>query len=143
MLNNEVWVAEFRGFFWGEGCLDLTPFNRKGGNFTSYTPRVRIGVNAVDAPILEEIKAAFGGSIYFQARNDSANWQLTGKDRVSVVLGCLRGGLLTAAKYPQVATMQRALDLIPVRGKNYTDEIRAELMQCKAELERLKRDRLP
>jgi hypothetical protein len=141
MLTDEIWIAEFRGFFWGEGCLDLTPFNRKGGNFTSYTPRIRIGVNRVDTPVLEEIQGVFGGSIFFQSRNDSATWQLTGKDKVGIALGCLRGGRVQAAKSAQVEVLQRALDLIPARGKNYTPEVREELMRCKAELEQLKRER--
>jgi hypothetical protein len=133
------WLAEFRGFFWGEGCLDISFFNRKGNSHPSYCPRARIGLNAVDLPLLEEIRSVFGGNLHYRAATNSWTWQLTGKNKLLRLIECLTGARTSAHKAKQVAVFREVLALVPGRGNTYTPETRSAMEACKVEIERLKR----
>ena len=129
MTDAERWDAEFCGFFWGEGSFDLCPFRRKGQAAPSYTPRARIALSARDRGVLDECMERFGGSLYYRAATDAWCWQLTGKQRMTVLLDVLSRGVMGAIKRREVALMQEAVALIPARGVNYTTEVR-ERMTC-------------
>lgn len=138
-METDLWFAEFRGFFWGEGCLDVSLFNRKGNARPSYCPRARIGLNSVDLPLLQDVQRVFGGSLYYRQEVDSWTWQLTGKESLLRLVEHLSVTKLPAHKHRQVAVFREVLETIPGRGRNYTTETRDRLSTLKSELERLKR----
>lgn len=134
-----TWAAEFRGFFWGEGCLDVAFFHRPKNALPSYTPRARIGLHEIDRPLLVDIQRHLGGTLYDSAKCRSCTWQLTGKANLDRLVVVLRGGVLPAVKRLQLDDFAAAVAAIPVRGQNYTPERREFLAASKARLETLKR----
>lgn len=79
---------EFRGFFFGEGHMDLI---RQGSTTRAVAPRIRLALREDDKPVLEAIQARYGGNLSYRKNCRSWNWQLTGKHAVLNVLTILRG----------------------------------------------------
>jgi DNA-binding CsgD family transcriptional regulator len=74
-----LWAAEFRGFFYGEGCATMD------NEHNHLSPRLTINLRLDDAQILDDIHTRLGGSIYtrtkhYKGRNDhdQRRWTATG-----------------------------------------------------------------
>ena len=138
-MRTPIWYAEFRGFFWGEGCLDVPRYTSARTGQIYFAPRARIGMTAYEKPVLEEIKEEFGGALSFRASTNSWTWEVKGKDRLIHFCDKMEGGELGAAKSAQLAIFRGAVEAIPPRGRNYTDEIRAIMQNARDTLSMMKR----
>ena len=129
-VNPEL-AAEMRGFFFGEGHIDLV---RQGKTTRAVSPRVRIGLREDDKAILEVFRDSFGGSLVYRASTQSWCWQLTGRERVSMFAEMLVQGLLPTKKRREVALLLEACSLIPMRGTHHTDASARRLTEIRDEM---------
>lgn len=101
-----VWLAEFRGFFFGEGCASVgvqpTGFRRK-----QYQPRLAVSVREDDAEVIVDIYNHLGGNVKRLCRETRSNytntkpyavWQLVGFSKLTNLLPLLANGTLQAKK---------------------------------------------
>lgn len=128
-------AAELRGFFFGEGHLDLS----RSGRGSSLVPRARIALREDDRAILEIIQAWMGGNLSRRAQTRSVCWQLTGFDAVSRLMAVLQGAHLPSKKRREVALISEALTLIPERGRHIPPADAARLHQIRDELKAARR----
>jgi hypothetical protein len=65
-INNNLitpeWAAEFRGFFWGEGCFYIHP---TFGNGRSFAITTKIELRKDDEEVLKEFQRRLGGKISY------------------------------------------------------------------------------
>lgn len=152
---NPLWLAEFRGFFWGEGNFMIDLAERQVGKCLTWTARVRVRVIQRDdeAEVLENIRSVLGGHLYGHksykmvsggngrqyVNNRQITWQLQDKDTIEKVLDFLDGGLLPHSKRLQIAVMRDAIAVMRSRRYSYTDEQKQQLRELKARLEGLRK----
>ncbi len=88
----ETWAAEFRGLFWGEGCLFAGKYRRCIGGrwYERVDPYAVITMREDDAPLLEAIAERLGGSLrryHYHAPGSNAQpqarWQVSGLEKLS------------------------------------------------------------
>lgn len=107
-----LWVAEFRGFFFGEGYLGITTNGTNRANTgPSYVCRAQIAMRDDESPILYAIQKKLGGIVYgCDARNKNQNpfcvWRVTSSHGVARVCDILADGILPARKRRQVAVVR-------------------------------------
>ena len=150
-----LWLAEFRGFFWGEGNFMIDLVERQIGNYLAWTARVRVRVVQRDdeAQVLESIQSVLGGHLYGHKRykivsagngreyvnHRQITWQLQDKDTIEKVLDWLDGGLLPHSKRLQIAVMREAIAVMRARRYSYTDAQKLALRDLKSRLESLRK----
>lgn len=119
-----IWMAEFRGFFFGEGYLGITR-NGKGRSKTSapqFVPRAAITARDDDEAVLQDIHSKLGGLIHYDGRGKItvfegvehktkpyAVWRVTSKDDVARVCDVLELGTLPSKKRHEIAIMREFL----------------------------------
>lgn len=134
MSINELWEAEFRGLFWGEGSIGFTYYYSQRGTFL-FRPNLKINLRGDDRDILEDIKQHLGGHIYFTKKSrlthhangdfwskPSVEWTVTNQDEVRNIHRILLAGLLPAKKRRDVLAFGTILDLLHTTGKKYSIE---------------------
>lgn len=132
-------AAEIRGFFFGEGHLDLV----KSGRGKSFTPRARVSVRDDDVIVLEWIRSRLGGSLYHREATRSWCWQLSGSEALTVLLNILSAGYLPSKKREEVGLMMEAVRLTPGRGYHISDADAVRLREIRDELKRVRTYRRP
>lgn len=135
---DKIAQAEFRGFFWGEGCLDIIKYFSKERNQYFYRPRLRIGMNIRETPLIKEIQKIFGGWISFRKKTNAISWEVIGKKNLEKVLPYLENGFLSAYKKKEIVVFREAVDLIPIQGKKYTIILKKEIERLYLKLKELK-----
>jgi hypothetical protein len=135
---DKIIQAEFRGLFWGEGCLDIVKYFSKKRNQHFYRPRIRIGMNIKEEPLIKEIQKLFGGWISYRKVTNAVSWELQGKKRLEKILPYLEGGILSAYKKKEIIVFREAVKLIPTQGKKYTTKERKGMERLYIKLQELK-----
>ena len=136
-MNNELWNAEFCGFFWGEGCADLQKYSRKNRG-CMYRPRLRITLRSDDEPILLDIQEHLGGTVtkghnaknYKWKTQTSRTWCLSNKESVVCVCDILLKGCMPAKKLKQIKVIRKAAKLRAGKLGHVTDNERTILEKC-------------
>ena len=123
-IKPELFDAEFRGLFLGEGCVDIV---RSGKADHHLTVRLRVGMNERELPMLTAIQSHYGGSLDYRAATRSWTWTLSGAKRAVPVIAMLLDASLPSAKLAELSLALTALD----PG--------ADRFEVKAALSRLKR----
>lgn len=158
-----VWAAEFRGFFLGEGSLEIGQINhsvttRRGDKVYQYQakqlrPRARLIQRDDNRAILEAVQARLGGNITKHGRhytvspvngmtyssNPTIAWYVMSTESVQRVLDLLKGGVLPHSKLREVALLEEFLAIRPRPGHKLTDTVRARSWELKAEIEALRK----
>lgn len=88
LQRDPIWEAEFRGFFYGEGCA-LIMRTRNGSNYL-YNPRMTISVRDDDEETLRDIQKHIGGvSLFVAGRGPtrrSCRWYLHSWNPVKIAI---------------------------------------------------------
>lgn len=158
-----VWAAEFRGFFLGEGSLEIGQITHntstaKGDKVYRYSkvqlrPRARLIQRDDNRAILEAVQARLGGNITKHGRhytvspvngmtytsNPTIAWYVMSTNGVQRVLDLLKGGVLPHGKLREIAVLEEYLALRPQPGHKMSDATRARLFELKSELEALRK----
>lgn len=134
-------LAEFRGFFFGEGHLDIVRQGKGGHNLY---PRARIALREDDVEVLRWCVSLFGGCLTYRAATLSWCWQLTGRERVAELVAVLSGGVMPAKKRREVEIVAEALSLIRPRVGTCTRtpvpaEVTARLIALRDDLKAARR----
>jgi len=144
---DEIWAAEFRGFFWGEGCLSVMYIPKKD----LYRVLAKIGLRSDDRPLLEEIHRRIGGSLWDTTTQSSAGlpstmWDASSQKSLKIVAELLLGGVLPAKKAKQLDLWLEAVSIFTTRkikcgwgGKQYTDEQKTRMGEIKKALSEAKK----
>lgn len=136
-----IWAAEFRGFFYGEGCARM---DNNSGNFR---PILTIGLRADDIAILEEIQSKLGGTINEKPEHhknpnafDGKKWAVTGWSPVRSVIEAtsLLGDRLSAKKRQDVSILYRAIIARYEMPMWFTPEQRSVLADYRLQLQQVK-----
>lgn len=130
-----VVAAEFRGFFFGEGHLDMC--SPAGGR--SLVPRARIALREDDVLVLEWVRSRFGGHLSRRASTRSWSWELAGAAAVGRVLAVLADGYIPSKKRREVELLREAVSLIPERGRHIGDGAATRLQEIRLELKAARR----
>ena len=121
------WAAEFRGFFWGDGSIEINRFSRKQSNgkrWQGLRPRLRLAQRADGVDILLAIQQKLGGRVYqykghkivsggngrVYHSSPACYWEVTSKALSQRVLDILAGAKLPHSKRQQAAVLQEFLD---------------------------------
>lgn len=133
-----IWVAEFRGFFCGEGYLGITSngWNRRRTS-KAYVPRAQITLRLDDLATLQDIQSKLGGSIHYERRgrvtkHDTgeyhsrayAAWRVNTWPDVKRVCLLLKDGNLPFKKREIVSYMLEFLEIQMPKGKNQAEQAR-------------------
>lgn len=157
-----LWAAEFRGFFFGEGSLEIGTVNHtytsKGHTYThmQLRPRARIIQRDDSSAILEAIHAKLGGSVTRHGSKKmispvngkgyisrpTMSWHVMSGEGVQRVLDLLKGGMLPHQKLHEITYLEAYLALRPRPGQKYTPEqfqraldLKEALAQCRVYLD--------
>ncbi len=109
-----LWFAEFRGFFYGEGCVYIRSQSYKSRNRKSLAPVLEIGLRKDDSALLSDIHATLGG--FFLSKkahgrtNEAVQWSLVGWSNVYSVLPYLLDSKFPSRKIEQLETMKSACE---------------------------------
>jgi hypothetical protein len=135
-------AAEIRGFFYGEGHLDLT---RQGSTTKTVSPRARVSLRDDDRAVVEWLQFWLGGSISYSCPRlgeRAACWQLTGRENVSRLLDVLESGSLPSKKRQEVALLREAMRVrASERQSHVSPQVVARLHEIRDELKRVRRFR--
>jgi hypothetical protein len=156
---DQVWEAEFRGFFWGEGTLGFRPnhpFRRlaDGRQVTPvFTIHASIGLRWDDRYILTKFQERFGGVIRQEKYKKDpgkfiARWEVSDTDCNLEIYSILSHGTnLPFNKKRQLELWHQALKIKKgaegrvlggKKGSRYTDEERQILLPIAKEIRELK-----
>jgi hypothetical protein len=139
----DTFDAEFRGLFFGEGCIDVF---RQGKGWLY--PRIRIGMALREVATLEAIAERYGGSVRIETRQNKKNpgrverscqWSLTGAGALRPVCSILEQGQLPSPKRQEVRLLAEAVSLIGSRGSPRTEASKERMAAIKQELQALKK----
>lgn len=139
---DELWLAEFRGFFFGEGHLGITSWGKPKKGFRSFVARVQITARSDDAALLFDIQSKLGGTVYHELpsrlspgtgsssiksyrSNPVTIWRLTRADDIRRLCDVLAPGKLPSKKLREVEIMREFLETVQPAGKKPTLEQRA------------------
>lgn len=150
-----LWAAEFRGFFLGEGNLEIGQYSRivNGERKKFLRPRARLIQRDDCQEILWNIQKVLGGHVTGHkaqrlvsggngktyTNRPQTVWQTVSADGVQRVLLLLDNGVFPHKKLAEINVVQRYLNLAHSSGHKYTDEQKEELWALKAELENLRK----
>lgn len=144
---DEIWAAEFRGFFWGEGCISVGYIPKKN----IYRVSAKISLRSDDRPLLEEFHRRIGGSLWDSRTQSSSGfpstmWDATSQKSLKIVAELLSGGILPAKKAQQLDLWKEAVGIFTARkikhgwgGKHYTDEQKSRFKEIKEALSEAKK----
>jgi hypothetical protein len=97
-----IWCAEFRGFFWGEGSLNISmhqPLAKRQPQLNwvgySYHIQVSIGLRADDGDVLREFQRRLGGTLHQENYRDGSSKTIL-RWQVSTIRDCIRVGAILA-----------------------------------------------
>lgn len=158
-----VWAAEFRGFFLGEGSLQIQQYQRSKYHsksrgkvydveFHGLRPVANITQRQDNRAALEAIAARLGGHVtngnrYLMVSGGNGKtyqsqprvvWTIVNKPGVQRVLDLLKGGFLPHTKLREIELMERYLTVAPAAGQKYTEEGRAEAWRLHEQLKRIR-----
>jgi hypothetical protein len=112
--------AWFSGFADGEGSFGIYPTYRPHGG---YTPRFALHIRADDLPVLEELRAEFGGSIRFRCTQaergegrPQAYWTVNGKADLARLVAYFDRFPLRAKKQRDYAIWRHAVQVYLANG---------------------------
>lgn len=72
---SERWLAEFAGYFYGEGYLGITTNGMaRDGIHRNYTARAQITARMDDLALIQEIHDKLGGTIHYEGRGPCICW---------------------------------------------------------------------
>lgn len=141
---DQVWQAEFRGFFWGEGTIAV---NQKTNGY-SFAAVASIGLRSDDAAILMEFQRRLNGRIRIEPYRDGSGKTIT-RWVVGVAKDCERvGQILAGGKTALMFNKKRQLDVwrraVNIKvgtytGTRYQPEQRDYLIWASEELKRLRK----
>lgn len=124
---SDLWVAEFRGYFWGDGYLGITT-NGTGKRIPSFTARAQITTRDDDAAMLHDIAERIGGKVSgddwargSEKRRPVAIWRTRNPATVGLVCDLLDGGLMPSKKRREVDVVRRFLALEPFPSGRHTE----------------------
>ena len=133
---DELWEAEFRGFFFGEGYIGMNKVKPRQG-VNAYRAVAQINIRADDAAVLYDIQRHLGGSVHNRIRpgtpfakyvsHPSIEWSVTNRDELRRVVAILLRGQLPSKKRHVVELFAEAIELMKSRGGRYTMEERIHL----------------
>lgn len=133
---NPFWLAEFRGFFFGEGYLGIIKNGRARDGYISYVARAQITLRADDIDVLNDISAKLGGLVYLEGRGRKttgadnriyqskpyAVWRITKASKILEICEILKDGLLPAKKMREIETVREFVTMRVKKGKGNKDE---------------------
>jgi hypothetical protein len=135
---NPIWVAEFRGFFFGDGYLGIVRNGYSPRNGQAYTTaRADITVRDDDVAVLNDIQSKIGGRIIRGTRSvckPIATWRTRTLADVATVCDLLDSGFLPSKKRAEIAVVRRYLAIYIPRGKGHDPELIARLKAQRWEL---------
>lgn len=114
-----IWAAEFRGFFYGDGCASLVRVRRKNVKSPTYQPQLHVRQRIDGWNMLKDFQQKLGGNVqpvkervtpagYHCA--PGALWQVTGYARVRAILEeSLLGGMIPAKKKEDIDLLYEAV----------------------------------
>lgn len=118
-----IWMAEFRGFFFGEGHLGITTNGTLKGK--TYVARAAITLRDDDEPVLREIQARLGGLLHRERHGKISKingkthqtkpyvvWRVTSRADVARVCDILDAGVLPAKKRREVSIIREFLSTL-------------------------------
>lgn len=124
-----VWMAEFRGFFFGEGYLGITT-NGRGRGKVYHIARAAITLRDDDEPVLREIQKRLGGLLHRERCGRVSHvdgtphqtkpfvvWRVTSKSDVARVCDILDAGHLPSKKRREIAVMRAFLATVGITKK--------------------------
>lgn len=129
VATDALWEAEFRGFFWGEGCISVIPYKR--GDLLLLRPQLGISQRDDDAAVLHDIRDHLGGHIFRtlvhpqKGKQPTIEWKVVQLQEIRNVLRVLSSGVLPARKRQQIELMNQFLATIHGLGQRYTPEEKA------------------
>lgn len=142
-----LWFAEFRGFFFGEGCVYIKAnFTRNiCGNMNSrkkLVPVIEISLRQDDRSVLEDIYNHLGGQLSDKkahgATSAATSWKLVGWSRVYSVLFYLMNAEFRSRKLFQLNLMKRICELRFTMSHNLSEEEYGQIHALYLELRDLK-----
>jgi len=147
-----IWLAEFRGFFYGEGYLSIVSWGReKRLGCNKLTGRANITQRSDDAAILYDIRSKLGGFIYQErhpCKLQGANgkeyvskpvhiWRLTKVADLRLLCDILEAGVLPARKKEQVVVMREFLKTVLPPGHRVPLEVYQRRMELANQMKAL------
>jgi hypothetical protein len=114
-----LWFAEFRGFFWGEGCIYMRAnrIKNNSGNLNKrkkITPVIEITQRVDNRAIIEDVQAHLGGILHTRAasgnRGANISWQTVGWTRVHSLVPYLLDAQMPSVKQQQLHIMKEACE---------------------------------
>lgn len=142
-----LWWAEFRGFFYGEGCVYFRDMKTRTSfkNPTSrrkLSPTLTIALRRDDSSVLEEIHHTLGGLFHLKPAhgktNEAAAWSMNGWSPVYNVLLYLLDGLLPSKKGKELTLVKEACELRFTFSYDLSDDERSRLYEYHTRLRELK-----
>jgi len=150
VLISDVWAAEFRGFFLGEGSLQIhrTHLSKQYGRgkvyereFNGFRPIAAVTQRSDNRPVLDAMCIRLGGNVSNHNRfnmvsggngktylnHSQAMWKVVATDDVRRILELLKGGWLPHTKLREIEIMERYLDIRPRTGHKMKPETREEI----------------
>lgn len=136
-----LWVAEFRGFFAGEGSISIQIIHKKGNSYALFRPRCRISLRLDDHQVLREFNERIGGSLFYTNKQSSVGqptltWDASSLCHARIIRNLLQGSILPCKKFLEVPLWVEAVDILDNkiqhvgRGKSrFTDEQRNRLFE--------------
>ena len=142
------WRLEFRGFFMGEGCVQLLRYPRKKLNVWSYRPQLGIRLRADERPLINQILEYLGGLTTEVAKrttkqgytsNPSIFWYVSGWKRCRpIVEQVLLGSVLEAHKRLDLDLLHQAIlyrftlgNRLGQEGRDKMEEFREAIMNVR------------
>lgn len=113
-----IWIAEFRGLFYGEGSVYIHKRNVQNwgenlhyGPTPTYRPDLKITLRDDDAPILIEVHRVLGGNLSprrprRKGENPALSWQLVGFRQVYNVIDYIADGTFKSKKIEQLRLLK-------------------------------------
>jgi hypothetical protein len=143
-MKDQIWMAEFRGLFWGEGCADIQRYHRDRAKELLYRPRLRMQLREDDGKLLEEIQAEFGGTLNRMANEGQRSkpalqWTLANKEDIVKVCDILMAGRLPAKKRHQIKLVREAAYMRAGLIRPITPVERTRLRELYEMLQQMKR----
>lgn len=144
MDTQALWEAEFRGFFWGEGCLTVHNYKRRKGERVDVLtrPAIKISLRDDDAAILLQFQQRLGGHIFRITKTDRPyqmiSWDVVNRDQCKNIVRILEVGLVPSKKLREVALFKEYLEMAHTQGHKYNEQEKARIQQIVAELRLLK-----
>lgn len=143
-MKSEIWIAEFRGLFWGEGCADIQRYTRKRHKNYIYRPRLRMQLRADDGEMLFDIQKKYGGTVNkidnsHRNNHDAYQWTLANKQSIVECCNDLLEGQLPAKKKHQIKLVREAAEMRAGRTNKVSDAERVRLEELYGMLRQMKK----